>query len=147
LNANHRAAPKNRPYPIEGQAHASDIKETPTDQPAFQRLRPFVPEQPAASTPLESELRYHTLVLAPDAPVVGQAVRELDLPQGTLLVTIKHNGQMLVPRGETVLAAGDQVTLFASPQQLRRSLAAIAGSSPTDDAHTPAAASERSAVL
>jgi CBS domain-containing protein len=117
-------------------ADLSEIKETLTDQPAFQRLRPFIPDQPAASKPMESELHYHTLVLAPDAPVVGQAVRDLALPQGTLLVTIERTGQMLVPRGETVLAAGDQVTLFAPPQQLRRSLAALAGSSPADSAES-----------
>jgi Trk K+ transport system NAD-binding subunit len=42
-----------------------------------------------------------------------------------LLVTIERAGQTLIPRGETVLAAGDRVTLFAEPPQIQGALAAL----------------------
>jgi chloride channel protein, CIC family len=105
----------------------SEVRETLTDQPAFRRLRPFKPEHQAAAAPGDAELRYHTLVLAPDAPAVGRSVYDLDLPPGVLLVTIERDQRTLVPRGATVLLAGDHVTLFAPPRQLGRTVTTLNG--------------------
>jgi hypothetical protein len=78
----------------------SEFKETLSDQPAFRRLRPFAADRQVAAAAEDAELRYHTLVLAPNALAVGQAVRDLELPHDALLV------------------AGDRGTLFAPPRQL-----------------------------
>jgi CBS domain-containing protein len=107
-------------------AELSEVRETLTDQPAFRRLRPFTPDHSAAA-PVTAELHYHTLVLPTDASAVGQAVRDLALPPGVLLVTIERGQQTLVPRGGTVLAANDRVTLFAPPQQLPSAVATLTG--------------------
>jgi CIC family chloride channel protein len=110
----------------------SEVKETLSDQPAFRRLRPFPPEPPAATAPPETELRYHIVVLTPDAAAVGRFVRALELPRGVLLVTIERDGQTLAPNGATMLAAGDRVTFFAQPQHLATTLTALTGSSAVD---------------
>jgi Trk K+ transport system NAD-binding subunit len=44
-----------------------------------------------------------------------------------LLVTIERAQQTLAPQGATVLAAGDQITLFAPPQHLVTALRVLLG--------------------
>ena len=104
----------------------SEVQTTLIDQVAFRRLRPFTPDQQVDATPA-SDLRYHTVILAPDAPAVGQPVRALALPPGVLLVTIEREHQTLAPHGGTVLASNDRITLFAPPQHLPAALAALTG--------------------
>ena len=106
----------------------SEAQTTLMDQPAFRRPRPFVSDQISAGAP-DRELRYHTLMLEPDASAVGQEVRALALPPGVLLVTIEREHQTLAPQGATVLAAGDRITLFAPPQHLPAALEVLMGTS------------------
>lgn len=48
-------------------------------------------------------------MLAPGSRVVGQAIRELRLPNGSVLPMLIRKGQALVPSGDTILEAGDEV--------------------------------------
>jgi Trk K+ transport system NAD-binding subunit len=73
--------------------------------------------------------------LETDAPGIGQPLHALDLPTGVLLVTIERAGQTLIPYGETVLTAGDRVTLFAEPQQIQGALAALIGIATVEGTH------------
>lgn len=104
----------------------SEVQTTLADQPAFRRLRPFVSNQPSAPV-REHELQFHTLLLEPNAPAAGHPIRALALPPGVLLVTIEREHQTLAPQGETILVAGDQITLFAPPGSLPIALAALTG--------------------
>ncbi|MBI4507481.1 MAG: CBS domain-containing protein, partial [Chloroflexi bacterium] len=64
--------------------------------------------------------------LAPASELAGRRVRDLRLPPDTVLVAIRRNQQILIPRGDTVLAAGDIVAAITFPQHeatLRRYLA------------------------
>jgi len=67
--------------------------------------------------------RFLELALAANAPTVDHAVRDLAtmLPRDTLLVAIRraHHGQVLLPRGDTVLRAGDVVIVVTRPQYER----------------------------
>jgi trk system potassium uptake protein TrkA len=66
------------------------------------------------------------LTLPAHAPVVGLALRKLDLPPNSLIAALWRAGEALVPDGNTVLAAGDQVfavTLKDHESQLRAMLA------------------------
>lgn len=53
----------------------------------------------------------HELILQPDHDWCGRALREIDLPRGTLIVLCKREGAVIVPRGDTTLLAGDTVVL------------------------------------
>jgi CIC family chloride channel protein len=50
------------------------------------------------------------VTLAPDSWVVQKVVAELGLPRGAVLVSIQRGRDMLIPRGDTQLKAGDVVT-------------------------------------
>ncbi len=43
------------------------------------------------------------------SPVRGKAIRDLPLPADTVIATIIREGRLVIPRGDTVLEAGDEV--------------------------------------
>jgi cell volume regulation protein A len=51
----------------------------------------------------------------PVSAVAGALVRELSLPEGSLVVLIVRGGGVVVPRGDTQLEPGDQVCAFVTP--------------------------------
>lgn len=51
------------------------------------------------------------MILTADHDWCGHALRDIDLPRGTLIVLSKHGGTSIVPRGDTVLTAGDTVVM------------------------------------
>lgn len=51
--------------------------------------------------------------LAPDVRVVGKTVSDLNLPSETRLIAIFRQGEVLLPRGETRLEAGDELLALA----------------------------------
>lgn len=51
--------------------------------------------------------------MRPRSSVVGKAVRDLQLPDGLVLVAVERGGDILVPNGGTELSAGDRVVAFA----------------------------------
>ncbi len=51
--------------------------------------------------------------------VSGELVRDLELPGGFLLLAIRRDGQLLVPRGNTVLEYGDRLTVLGEGQELQ----------------------------
>lgn len=56
----------------------------------------------------------------------GKAVRDLGLPTESMLVAVIRKGQLIVPRGDTVLQAADEVLALVHASQLTR-LAALLG--------------------
>jgi ABC-type proline/glycine betaine transport system ATPase subunit len=60
-------------------------------------------------------LRFTEVRLFPDSPAVGRAVRELDLPDECILVSIQRRGHSLIPRGDTLLEAGDRIFALGNP--------------------------------
>jgi trk system potassium uptake protein len=45
------------------------------------------------------------------SPAAGTMVKDLGLPDGALVISILHEGKGVVPHGESVLAAGDEVLI------------------------------------
>ena len=67
-----------------------------------------------------------TLEIPPDAAAVGYQVRDLRLPVGTIIVTIQRGGRALIPRGDTLLQAGDTVVLMVDrPEVAERARALL----------------------
>ncbi len=52
------------------------------------------------------------IVLLKHNPWNGQAIRDLDISRQTMIVMVKRNGTMLVPKGSLVLLEGDHVILY-----------------------------------
>ncbi|HJP70968.1 MAG TPA: TrkA C-terminal domain-containing protein, partial [Candidatus Limnocylindria bacterium] len=59
------------------------------------------------------------------SPVVGRTVADAGLPRSVVLVAIQRDEELVIPRGETVLAAGDIVSVFSARGQDDDELRAI----------------------
>jgi trk system potassium uptake protein TrkA len=62
----------------------------------------------------------------PTAIAAGKAVRDLSLPAECILAAVIRKGQLLIPRGDTVLQPADEVLAVVHASQLAR-LAALLG--------------------
>jgi CIC family chloride channel protein len=63
------------------------------------------------------------VVVEEEAPAAGRAVRDLELPVETLLVSVRRGQRTMIPRGDTVIRPGDRVLALAereSFEALRR---------------------------
>ncbi len=54
----------------------------------------------------------------PNSPAAGKAVRDLQLPQQCTLAAVIRQGELLTPRGDTVLQAADEVLAVVHASQL-----------------------------
>lgn len=52
-------------------------------------------------------------------------VRDIDWPEGSLLVSIRRDRDMIVPDGDTVLCPGDVITILVSSPALDRLVAEL----------------------
>ncbi len=52
--------------------------------------------------------------------LVGVPIRESDLPDGVLVGAIERNNRIVIPRGDTVVRAGDLVILFAATEAVKK---------------------------
>jgi CIC family chloride channel protein len=85
------------------------------DRPVYQALleRDLLRSQqrPALTGTLLLEL-----TIAPGAPFDGEQVRDLGLPPGCVLVTLRRNLEECVPTAESRLHAGDRITAVVAPE-------------------------------
>ncbi|MCA1819825.1 MAG: hypothetical protein LC620_07240 [Halobacteriales archaeon] len=58
------------------------------------------------------EERIIVLKVAESAPAVGEKVRKLDLPQHSIIAAIVRGDQVVLPRGDDAVEAGDTVIVF-----------------------------------
>ena len=59
----------------------------------------------------EERLEIIELEVAEDSEAAGKRVRELGLPEGSLVISILRDGGGFVPTGESLVQAGDEVLL------------------------------------
>ena len=62
----------------------------------------------------------------PEALVVGKALKDIQLPSDCVFVAVLRSGQLIIPRGETVLQPVDEVIALIHSAQISK-LAAILG--------------------
>ena len=55
-------------------------------------------------------------LIAPSAPLAGQPVRAAGLPPGCVIVSLRRDGEHVAVNGDTMLAAGDLVTVLTAPE-------------------------------
>ncbi|HTU86760.1 MAG TPA: TrkA family potassium uptake protein [Solirubrobacteraceae bacterium] len=63
----------------------------------------------------EERLEIIELEVSADAPVAGQRVSAIALPEGSLIISVLRSGGGFVPKPDTVIEAGDEVLLVLDP--------------------------------
>ena len=63
----------------------------------------------------EERLEIIELVVSDDAPAVGNAVSDIPIPEGALIISVLRNGTGFVPRADTVVESGDEVLVVLDP--------------------------------
>ena len=81
------------------------------------------------------------VTLAPDSPAADRNIAELEMPRDATVVAVIRGGHVVVPRGDTVLAAGDEVLCLVTPRSLdnvrSRFVAGVGSGSPLGEATRP----------
>jgi trk system potassium uptake protein len=62
------------------------------------------------------EARLVEVTLAEDSPANGSPLSAMDVPRDASIVAIVRNGRVVVPRGDTVMAAGDEVLMLVTTE-------------------------------
>lgn len=62
------------------------------------------------------QIRLVEVTLAEEAPVVDQRIMDLDVPRDVTFVAIVRHEHVLVPRGDTAFAPGDEVLALVTPE-------------------------------
>ena len=55
----------------------------------------------------------------PAASLIGLALKDVDMPEGTLIALVSRGSEAIVPRGATVLEEGDRLTVIGEPASLK----------------------------
>jgi trk system potassium uptake protein TrkA len=63
----------------------------------------------------EERLEIIEMLLASDSPATGKRVGDLELPEGSLLISVLREGQGFVPGPDTVLEEGDEILAVLDP--------------------------------
>jgi len=63
---------------------------------------------------MERDVRTLEVEVTPESPVIAKKIREIELPADVLLVAIRRGRKIVVPRGATVLRAGDKISVLVT---------------------------------
>jgi trk system potassium uptake protein len=63
----------------------------------------------------EEHLEIIELEVGQGAQAAGRTIREITLPEGSLIISVLRDGRGFVPKGESPVEAGDQVLLILDP--------------------------------
>jgi trk system potassium uptake protein TrkA len=56
------------------------------------------------------------VTLADDSPAIDKAIREMDVPRDATIVAVIRGEHVVMPRGDTVFEAGDEVLALVTPE-------------------------------
>src|SRR3712207_4363161 len=103
-----------------------------TEQMAAEEIKEalLVPGAVNVDTFAEESIEVAEVVLNEGSPAVGRALKDVNLPEGSLVVGVVRRGEALVPRGHTVLERRDHVLLISG----RRHISEVVGAVATDTA-------------
>ncbi len=83
----------------------------PSRESAIRRMLRHGPDRRSPDAPLTRRLH---IELPPQAAAVGLTLRELHLPDSCIITAIFRQGRIVIPRGDTVLAAGDRLEVLVA---------------------------------
>jgi CIC family chloride channel protein len=59
------------------------------------------------------KIKFVSVDIGPDSESVGKRVKELELPKESILVSIRREGRVLIPHGDTIIKPGDRIVALA----------------------------------
>jgi trk system potassium uptake protein len=65
------------------------------------------------------DMRIKDLTVGPGSAAAGEIVSKLDLPRGTILMSVIHNEEVIIPNGQTRIQAGDSVIALSSEENMK----------------------------
>ena len=68
---------------------------------------------------IERFLSLSLLESAASSVLIGRPLREIDLPDGSLIALIHRGLTIVVPRGDTILREGDRLSFVGDPEAIR----------------------------
>jgi CIC family chloride channel protein len=68
---------------------------------------------------IEDGARFHDLEVPAGSIADGRLIREIAIPGGCTIVSIRRGNEVLIPNGDTELIAGDVITVFSRPAERR----------------------------
>ena len=66
----------------------------------------------------ESDAETLEMMVTPQSRVAGKAIRDAGLPAGAIVGAVVHQGEIVIPRGDTVFRPDDHVVIFAIPSAI-----------------------------
>ncbi|MCD6267001.1 MAG: NAD-binding protein, partial [Thermotogaceae bacterium] len=73
------------------------------------------PEEMEKRFPVEKGISFLTLEITNDSPSLGKKLKDIALPEESIVGAILRGGVLVVPRGETEIRLGDKLFIIASP--------------------------------
>ncbi len=67
------------------------------------------------------EERFMQIMLGMDRPsavLIDKPLRDLSLPEGSLVAIVDRGGEIIIPRGDTILRQGDKLTIVGQPESI-----------------------------
>ena len=52
--------------------------------------------------------------------LIGRSLRDVDMPEGCLVALVRRGRESIVPRGGTMLQAGDRLTIIGEPAGIKQ---------------------------
>jgi trk system potassium uptake protein TrkA len=75
----------------------------------------------------EGKINVTEIILEEGSPVIEKQLKEIGLPENSLIASIIRKGQPLVPRGSTILKPGDRLIAVSFPDNLGQVLKILTG--------------------
>ncbi|MGF1473674.1 MAG: Trk system potassium transporter TrkA [Rubrobacteraceae bacterium] len=98
-----------------------------TERVAAEEIRDAlrVPGSVNVETFAEDNIEVAEVVLKEDSPAADRAVKDVELPGGSLIVGVVRDNETIVPQGDTELHVGDHVFLISERKNINRVVRAI----------------------
>jgi trk system potassium uptake protein len=99
-----------------------------TEQMAAREIKAalLVPGAINVDTFADDRIEVAEVVLAEGSPALGQALKDVKLPEQSLIVGVVRRGEALVPRGDTVLERRDHVLLISGGRDIAKVVGTVA---------------------
>jgi trk system potassium uptake protein len=76
----------------------------------------------------EGSVNITEIALNDNSPVIDKSLKEIDLPENSLIAVLQRNGVSIVPRGSTSLQSGDNLVVITLPTNHGKVLKKLTGS-------------------